>query len=114
MDDFIILDENQEELLKVASKVDQFLKENLHLCLCKEKTILQRTEGGIDFLGYFVKPTHTLVRQSVVKRFKNKLRENIDDEGFLPVSCIPMIKSYLGHFGHADTFRLKKHLAGEN
>jgi hypothetical protein len=79
--------------------------------LCKDKTILQPIEKGIDFLGYFIKPTHTLVRQKVVKRFKDKLYKRRDsDDGFFSVGDIPMIKSYFGHFLHANSYNLVREL----
>jgi RNA-directed DNA polymerase len=111
VDDFLILDEKKEKLKETIEKVDYFLKENLHLCLCKDKTIFQSIEKSVDFLGYFIKPTHTLVCQKVVKRFKNKLwgRRN-NENGLFSVSDIPMIKSYLGHFCHANSFNLRKKL----
>jgi len=109
VDDLVILDENKGELIKAVNKVDCFLNKKLQLCLCKDKTILQSTEKGIDFLGYFVKPTHTLVRRKVVKRFKNKLyQRRSPEDGLFSVDDIPMIKSYLGHFGHAHSYNLKK------
>ena len=111
MDDFIILDENQAKLAEVVEEVSRFLRENLKLCLCKNKTILQPTEKGIDFLGYLIKPTHTLVRQKVVKRFKNKLYQcRSNEDGLFSVSDIPMIQSYLGHFSHANAFNLRRKL----
>lgn len=111
VDDFIILDEDRGKLKEIIEKVDWFLKENLQLCLCQEKTILELTEKGIDFLGYFIKPTHTLVRQNVVKRFKKKLYEQRDNEdGLFSVDDISMIKSYLGHFSHANSYNLVKKL----
>jgi retron-type reverse transcriptase len=111
VDDFIILEEDKEKLKEAVNEVDRFLHESLSLCLCKDKTILQPTERGIDFLGYFIKPTHTLVRQKVVKRFKDKLHKRRDNnDGLFAVSDIPMIKSYLGHFSHANSFNLLKKL----
>lgn len=111
VDDFIILDENRSRLEKAIYEISYFLKENLDLYLCKDKTILQPTKKGIDFLGYFIKPTHTLVRQKVVKRFKNKLYLHRNNEdGLFSISDIPMIRSYLGHFSHANSFNLRKKL----
>lgn len=111
VDDFVILDEDKEKLQEAVNEVDRFLCENLSLCLCKDKTILQPTERGIDFLGYFIKPTHTLVRQKVVKRFKDRLykRRNPID-GFFSLSDIPMIQSYFGHFSHAYSYDLVREL----
>lgn len=40
VDDFIILDEDREELIKTVDKIDCFLKERLELDLCKDKTML--------------------------------------------------------------------------
>ncbi len=111
VDDFIILEEDKEKLKEAVNEVDRFLHELLSLCLCKEKTILQPTQRGIDFLGYFVKPTHTLVRQKVVKRFKDKLyKKRNPDDGLFLASDMPMIKSYLGHFMHANSYNLVRKL----
>lgn len=111
VDDFIILDTDLHKLKSFIPQIDNFLNKKLGLRLHPNKINLQNIEKGIDFLGYFVKPTHTLVRQKVVKRFKNKLykRRNPDD-GFFSLSDIPMIKSYLGHFSHANSFNLRKKL----
>ena len=69
----------------------------------------------IDFLGYFVKPTHILVRNKVVRRFKKKLyeakqRSDWKNKGVLNISQISMIQSYLGHFSFANSFNLVKKL----
>lgn len=66
--------------------------------MATHKTILRKTDTGIDFLGYYIKPTHTLVRRKVVKRFKDKFFEVLHVDGFVGVSDIPMIKSYVGHY----------------
>ncbi|MCX6752463.1 MAG: RNA-directed DNA polymerase [Candidatus Nomurabacteria bacterium] len=111
VDDFVIVHEDKNRLTSVTKSIDIFLKEILGLRIHPKKIYLQEIYKGIDFLGYFIKPSHILVRQRVVRRFKNRLYQNIDEEGFLLVSNIPMIQSYLGHFGHANTFNLKKKLA---
>lgn len=112
VDDFIILNENEEELKEAINKIEYFLKNKLCLSLCRDKTILQETKKGIDFLGYFIKPTHTLVRQNVVRRFKNELyRRRSNEDGLFSVDDIPMIKSYIGHFSHANSFNLIKKLS---
>ncbi len=111
VDDFIIFDEDKERLEKVVDEVNHFLEDRLKLGLCKDKTMLKAVEKGIDFLGYFVKPTHTLVRRKVVKRFKDKLYKRRDrEDGLFKLSDIPMIQSYIGHFSHANSFNLKKKL----
>ena len=78
-----------------------------------EKNRLYDIETGIDFLGYYIKPTHTLVRRKVVKRFKKRLYEcRKNEDGLLNVGDIPMVQSYLGHLGHANSYNLRKKLLG--
>lgn len=112
VDDFVIVDVSQLKLRSLILVIDKFLQKKLGLQLHPRKIILQEMRKGVDFLGYFIKPSHILVRQKIVRRFKNRLYKNIDDEGFLPVSDIPMIQSYLGHFSHANSWNLRRHLVG--
>jgi len=112
VDDFVMMDEDKDKLNLYIRQIDNFLIVTLNLHIHPRKIYLQPALHGIDFLGYFIKPTHTLVRQSVVRRFKDKLyhRRNQND-GLFSVDDIPMIKSYLGHFGHANTYNLREHLS---
>ena len=111
VDDFVILDENKVRLQEVIGEVKLFLENNLQLKLCTDKTQLKRVERGIDFLGYFIKPTHTLVRKKIVKRFKKKMFicNSKKDEVF-DTKDISMIQSYLGHFKHAHSYNLRKRI----
>jgi hypothetical protein len=111
VDDFVILDEDYDNLFKLINQINRFLRDNLELKLCSDKTKINYTKNGIDFLGYFVKTTHTLVRRKVVKRFKKKLYQyqgNFDDfdDCIKSMEYEPIIQSYLGHFSHANSFNL--------
>jgi len=110
VDDFIILSEDIVRLEKIVNQIDIFLENNLNLCLCQSKTILQQINAGVDFLGYFVKPSHTLVRKKVVRRFKRSLSsfflKNVSKEDIK--NFIPCVNSYFGHFRHANSFNLRK------
>ena len=111
VDDFLIIDKDKEKLLRQIPIIKNFLKQNLDLNLHPDKITLQRVSRGIDFLGYFIKPTHTLVRKNVVKRFKKKLYEKRSNEdGLFSICDIPMIQSYLGHFSHANSYNLIRKL----
>ncbi|MDD4805093.1 MAG: reverse transcriptase/maturase family protein [Candidatus Pacebacteria bacterium] len=107
VDDFIILDEDREELEEATNEVGRFLNHSLKLNLCESKTILQVVERGIDFLGYFIRPSYTLVRRKVMGRFKKNIsvyqRNNREQESFC--ACV---NSYFGHFIHANSFGLRK------
>jgi len=107
VDDFVIIGTDKDKLISYIKKVNLFLISHLMIHLHPNKIYLQKASHGIDFLGYFIKPTHMLVRRSVVNRFKRKLCQNIDPEtGFLDICFIPVIQSYLGHFGHANGYNL--------
>lgn len=116
VDDFILLDEDNVILEKTIGLIDSFLKNNLHLCLCQGKTVLRPISAGVDFLGYFIKPSHTLVRNKTIKRFKKrlfiykKIKFNEIKDNNLP-SCI---NSYFGHFSHANSYNLRKNFCLNN
>jgi RNA-directed DNA polymerase len=108
VDDFVLFDESKERLKAIAKHISKFCENELNLTICVNKTILQKIEHGIDFLGYYLKPTHTLVRRKVVGRFKVKFFKVLDKNGFVSTSDIPMIQSYKGHFSHACSLGLYK------
>jgi hypothetical protein len=111
VDDFILLNKDIEKLKFVKEKIDLFLREKLLMELNLDKTKNQSINKGIDFLGYFVKPNHILIRRKVVIRLKNKLRI-INSLNFYDTDTIKkiiaIINSYYGHFRHAYTFNLRK------
>lgn len=100
VDDFVIFSTKKEELTALISKIDEFLKQHLHLSLHPKKIILQHSSKGVDFLGYFLRPKYTLVRKRIVSRLKKKMRQGNAKS--------PVLNSYFGHFRHANTFNLRK------
>lgn len=108
VDDFVLFDEDKKKLQRDKDSISFFCFEKLNLSMAIHKTALRNTYIGIDFLGYYIKPTHTLVRRKVIKRFKDKFFKILDMDGFVGINNIPMIKSYVGHFGHADSFALRE------
>lgn len=112
VDDFVIVSEDKEKLRSSIELIDNFLGQHLNLKIHRGKICLQPISFGIDYLGYFIKPTHTLVRQKVVRRFKKKLyrivatkcEDSLQDQA---KQALPMINSYYGHFGHAESYNLR-------
>jgi hypothetical protein len=103
VDDFIIL--GDKNIYEDTDKIRQFLKDKLDLKLSEKKVRFQPVEMGIDFLGYFIKPSHILVRRKVVGRFKDKMYR------LGPVNVKELMatgNSYFGHFIHGDSFKLRK------
>ena len=132
VDDFMLLSDNKEQLEKWRDDITSFLKNRLGLELNPKKQILQATDTGIDWLGYIVKPNHILMRRRIVKSLKKKLFQfnqklggyfcaTEDGQLFLPIftkdppielieKMLATVNAYLGHFKHADTFKLRTHL----
>jgi RNA-directed DNA polymerase len=118
VDDFILLSNSKEELLEWFWKIKDFLKSNLLLDLKTEVKLLPLS-NGIDFLGYITKTNSVFVRKRVLKNFRNKLdsaKRFLGDNNlsffekgsFEEKDFQATFSSYLGHFKHADSYRLKQ------
>lgn len=94
-DDMVILKGNKEELHDLRIIIEDYLSKRLKLDLKANWQVFPVDVRGIDFLGYRFFPTYTLVRKSIVKRFKQKHAS--------PKSA----SSYNGWFVWANTHNLK-------
>ena len=118
VDDFVVVDDDRDRLKSFIRPIDAFLKEKLNLRVHPGKIQLQETRKGIDFLGYFIKPNYTVVRQKVVRRCKKRLRDishmaltgNPCEDMETVSYALSVINSYYGHFSHARSFNLRRHL----
>lgn len=110
VDDFILLDQSPEKLKKWMREINAFCAEKLKLKISSRKIRLQEAGKGIDWLGYFVKPGYTLARRAVVARFKDKIKSQ-SRTGVIDKSFKAMLRSYFGHFSHADCRLLRNRYA---
>jgi len=97
-DDMVLLLKSKRELHKYRRLIDQYLSERLNLQLKGDWQVFPVDARGIDFLGYRFFHGYTLVRKSIVSRFKQKHKSN-------KVASIP---AYWGWFKWADTNNLIK------
>ncbi|MBC2694754.1 MAG: RNA-directed DNA polymerase [Desulfobacteraceae bacterium] len=72
-DDFVMLSDSRDELLKWKDEIKTFIAESLRLSLNEKKQSLQPVKNGINFLGYIVRKDYMLVR----RRAANNLREKL-------------------------------------
>lgn len=116
VDDFVLVHSDRNQLLIWQKKIEEFISSELQLKL-KADIRLQPLADGIDFLGYIVRPTHTLVRRRVVSSARAAISEweqKCTSKGKLNVTPAELrlikakVASYEGHFLHADSYRLKK------
>lgn len=97
-DDIVILSESKELLHSAFKKISEYLNDKLKLQVKGNYQVFPVSVRGVDFLGYRFWHTHTLVRKSIVKRFKRKLKGS---------KTSPKVESaYWGWFKHADTHNL--------
>ena len=119
VDDFVIVHHDRAQLEHWQAQITAFLRDHLRLELKAEKR-LARLGDGIDFLGYIVRPTHTLVRRRVVSHATEALaswetlhvrRGRIRATPNQRRQVRAVLASYAGHFRHANTYRLQRRLA---
>ncbi len=116
VDDFVLVHRDRDQLEAWLAQIEAFLARELQLKL-KPDIRLRPLEDGIDFLGYIVRPTHTLVRRRVVSHARTALaRWEVDHIRDGHVIATPqqirgiksVMASYAGHFRHADSRKLQK------
>jgi RNA-directed DNA polymerase len=123
VDDFILLSESKEELLNWFWEIKDFVE--IYLCLSlKDEVKLLPITNGIDFLGYIIKPWSVFVRKRVLFNFKKKLltanKELLENKRFFfeknsieEKAFRSSFSAYLGHFKHANNFKLKQQTMNE-
>lgn len=114
VDDFVLVHRDPRQLEEWQACIEHFLSEHLRLAL-KPGAKLLPLERGIDFLGYVIYPTHTVVRRRVIGHARAKLAawERRHTRRGRVVAQTPDVEtlrsvwaSYTGHFRHASSYRL--------
>jgi hypothetical protein len=108
VDDFVLVHHSREQLEAWRDAIAAFLASELRLQLKAEQKLLALGDG-IDFLGYVVLPTHTVVRRRVVSHCRQKLAawaRRRDRSAAALEELRSVWSSYLGHFRHARHHRL--------
>lgn len=75
MDDFILLSESKDFLIKSRDKIAEFLKKQLKLKLHPRKNLIQRMRFGIDFCGYRIFEEKILIRKKTLRRFVHRWKK---------------------------------------
>ncbi len=74
MDDVALWGDSSRKLSEIRSACSEFLRERLHLSL-KPEEIINRTAGGMTFLGCRVFPRHTILSARSRRRLWRRLRK---------------------------------------
>lgn len=119
VDDFVLVHHDRAQLAAWQGDIEAFLARALHLRL-KPDIRLRPLGDGIDFLGYIVRPTHTLVRRRVVTNARCALSEWEDKhvhDGAIKATPAELraiqatAASFDGHLRHANSVRLRQNLS---
>jgi len=119
VDDFVLVHNDKHQLEQWQSEIESFIARELKLRF-KPDIRLRRLSDGIDFLGYVIRPTHTLVRRRVLTHARQAFAEwESKHVRSTEIAATPAelraikasITSYAGHFQHADSHRMQWALA---
>lgn len=112
-DDFILLNTDKDNLIKLTPIIREYLDKRLKLKLHPNKVSIRKWDQGVDFLGYVVFPHHTILRMKTKKRIIKKISYNlvklkkgqIDQDRFNQ-----SLQSYFGVLEHCRGNEIKKEI----
>ena len=109
VDDFVILHESYDQLLKWKGYISGFLIDNLKIELHKDKSRIIPLSRGIDFIGFRNFYYYKLLRNRNVRKMKNKIRSY--KEGIITKDKITeSFQGWQAYAKWANTYKLRKNL----
>lgn len=115
VDDFAIFGNDKVKLHEIRQAIEGFLPQ-LRLTLHPHKCHIHRTRQGVGFLGFRLFPSHRLLRNASLIRFRRRMRRYQKEfgHGLLSLDKLTQsIQSWLGHSCFGNTFRLRSKLIPE-
>ncbi len=113
VDDCVIVHEDGRFLRMLVPVLKKFLADNLELTLHPKKIYLQDARHGVEFLGAFIKPSHTTSGRRIKGNFSRKLLkyERLASDhkptGEELSAILSSVNSYLGIMRHFATKRFR-------
>ena len=115
VDDFVMFSDTKERLHNLRGAIAERLA-TLRLTLHEDKSLVHRTQGGVQFLGYRVFPDYRLLLHGAKVRYRRKLKRLTQQyhKGEVPLSRVrASIHGWLGHAVKAQTYRLRRQVLSE-
>jgi len=100
-DDLVILGSTKSELHQQLYEIRQYLSDNLKLTVKANYQIFPVESRGIDFVGYKMYHSHTLLRKGIKQRFAKMLKRRKNPQS---------VASYLGWTKHCNGRNLERKL----
>lgn len=122
VDDFVMIHNDFSYLKSLISRVECFLREELHLSLHPRKISLQHYRKGFAFTGIYIKPNCRYVGKRVASHLKQAFRSDVkrmficeQESEFLShrKRWIASVNSLLGMVHHHNSYRLCHSLVHE-
>ena len=105
VDDAYVISCDKDWLLSLIPRMDEYLRDRLHLELHRGKTQIREAKYGAEFLGGFVKPYRTYMSHAAVGRLRNSVRRLPKNDRW---QLFRSINSMLGVMSHFDSYRLRQ------
>lgn len=96
-DDIVVLHESKEYLYQLRIDITNYFYNELNLRVKSNYQVFLISSRGLDFLGYKIYHTHTLIRDTIKRRFVRMVRRNFNHQS---------VNSYVGWFSHCDAINL--------
>jgi len=110
-DDLVVFGSNKGWLHDVRERVDEYLYNQLRLGIKNNWQVFPTAVRGVDFLGYRFFGDKTLVRKSIAKRYKRRMREVARH---VWPTCPNVVMSYKGWLKYAGAKGLWNSYADNN
>ncbi len=110
VDDFVVFNNDKNQLHEVKSQIEDYLK-SLRLIIHRKKCRVYRVTDGAAFLGCRIFPTHRLLNKQNVLGMRRRLKKMTQQyqNGEISLKKINQrIQSWIGHAKHADTWHLRE------
>lgn len=105
-DDFVILHDDRDHLLKMIPQISEFLETRLKLTLHPNKLFLRSFTSGVDFLGWVHFPHQRVLRTSTKRRMFKNVRISDADE--------TVVGSYCGLLSHGNGWKLIQEITSDS
>ena len=112
VDDFVVFGNDKKQLVEIKMQMEEYLT-SLRLKLHKNKCRVYKVTDGAAFLGYRVFPTHRLLKKENTLGMRRRLKKmtvQYRDREISFEKVNQRIQSWIGHAGHADTWKLRERL----
>lgn len=116
-DDFIILGGCREWLVEILFEISRYLSGELKLSLHPDKILLNKFNGGVEWLGYKILPHHVILKKQTKSRMLERLgigRAGLNNDAVVSQKYQAVVNSYLGQLKHCAGFKLSDQIIFNN